>query len=188
MNQQYLILGGARSGKSRYAEQLASQLSDEVIYIATAQAHDNEMQQRIEQHKKDRPSHWLTIEEPQQLADTLLAHDKVGSVLLVDCLTLWLNNLLCSENETLLKNQLDSLLNTLPQLKSPIILVSNEVGMGIIPLGKLSRLFVDESGRLHQRIAYLFDQVVLMTVGIPQYIKGQPYAHNTVDRPDTPLT
>ena len=175
MSQQYLILGGARSGKSSYAERLASQLNNNsVTYIATAQAYDDEMQQRISQHQSDRPQHWRTIEEPLNLADSLLKHDQANHVILVDCLTLWLNNLLCTENDTLLQQQLNALHDTLPQLQSDIILVSNEVGMGIVPLGKLSRLFVDESGRLHQQVASLFEHVVLITAGIPQHIKGTP--------------
>lgn len=172
MKQQYLILGGARSGKSHYAEQLARQINDNVIYIATAQGNDSEMQQRIHQHQKSRPTHWKTVEEPIFLADTLLQHDHAGNVLLVDCLTLWLNNLLCKEDDQLLQQQLAHLLEILPRLKSTVILVSNEVGMGVIPLGKLSRLFVDQSGYLHQKIAAQVEHVVLMHVGIPQFIKG----------------
>lgn len=166
-----LILGGARSGKSRYAEQLAGQSGAEVIYIATATAQDAEMTQRIVQHKNDRPAHWRTIEEPVQLAATLREQSHTGRVVLVDCLTLWLTNLLCHEDQDLLAQETQALLAVLPDLPGQLILVSNEVGQGIVPMGELTRRYVDEAGRLHQRIAAQAEQVILMVAGLPLTVK-----------------
>nr|CAA6829575.1 MAG: Adenosylcobinamide-phosphate guanylyltransferase (EC [uncultured Thiotrichaceae bacterium] len=172
MPQQSLILGGARSGKSRYAEQLAIQSKREVVYIATATFGDSEMKSRILRHKKDRPAEWLTIEEPLSLAHTLQAEARPERVLLVDCLTLWVTNLLCHEDSELFEHETQAILNTLPKLTSHIIMVSNEVGHGIVPMGELSRRFVDETGRLHQQLAAQMNQVILMVAGLPLTIKG----------------
>lgn len=169
---QTLILGGARSGKSRYAEQLALQSQKSVVYIATAQAHDTEMQTRIRHHQANRPSHWLTIEEPLALVATLEAYAQPEHLLLVDCLTLWLTNLLCTEDsEQRLKMELNDLYAVLPNLSSDLILVSNETGLGIVPLGELTRRYVDEVGRLHQRLATQMQQVFFMIAGLPQVLK-----------------
>jgi adenosylcobinamide kinase/adenosylcobinamide-phosphate guanylyltransferase len=166
-----LILGGARSGKSRYAEQLAENSGADVIYIATSEARDEEMQQRIARHRLQRPQHWALVEEPLQLAKALQDHDAAGKCLLVDCLTLWLSNLLCHKNNELFAEQRALLLSTLPTLKSDIILVSNEVGHGIVPMGELNRRFVDESGWLHQDIARIAERVVWVVAGLPQILK-----------------
>lgn len=168
----YLILGGARSGKSHYAETLTQDdPSMDVIYIATATALDDEMQERINHHQKDRPSHWLTIEEPILLAQTLKQHAQENRILLVDCLTLWITNLLTHQNQTLLKIEVKSLLNCISNLPGQVILVSNEVGMGIIPMGELTRRYVDEAGRLHQQLAQKVNTVTLMVAGLPNMIK-----------------
>ena len=165
-----LILGGARSGKSAYAQRLAEQSGHEVIYLATASAGDAEMAARIKQHQADRPAHWRLIEEPVALAQILRQHAADGVCILVDCLTLWLSNLL-GEGDEALAQQRSALLDSFASLPGRIILVSNEVGMGIIPMGELSRRFVDEAGRLHQQLAQQCDTVTLMVAGLPYPIK-----------------
>ena len=136
-----LILGGARSGKSAHAQQLAEQSGDEVIYLATATAGDTEMAARIQQHQAQRPEHWRLIEEPVALAQVLQQQAKEGVCILVDCLTLWLSNLLAAGDDTMLQ-QRAALLDVLPRLPGRIIFVSNEIGMGVVPMGELTRRFV----------------------------------------------
>ena len=172
---QHLVLGGARSGKSHYAEQLALATQKEVIYIATGTAGDEEMQQRIEKHQSDRPQHWQTIEEPMLLADTLERYANTQHCLLVDCLTLWLSNVLFDAQgnyqEDVFLQQKQALLNELPYIQADIIFVSNEVGSGIVPMDSMSRRFVDEAGRLHQQLAQLCTHVTLVTAGIALPLK-----------------
>lgn len=167
-----LILGGARSGKSSYAEKLALESGKKAIYLATAKVLDKEMEQRVSRHKNDRPSAWKTVEESLQLSDALHKWSAPDRIILVDCLTMWLTNLLSDKDESLLKNEVGKLLATLPQLQGEVIFVSNEVGMGIIPMGELTRRFVDETGFLHQQLAQKVNTVILMVAGIPQVIKG----------------
>ena len=167
-----LILGGARSGKSRLAEQKAKDSGQPVVYVATAQAYDDEMQARIQYHQADRPEHWGVAEEPEYLAERLLEIDQINQVILVDCLTLWMSNLLLNEDAEFQVQQCQKLLDILPKLKSDIILVSNETGLGVVPMGQLSRKFVDESGRLHQQLGQLADQVVFCVAGFPMVLKG----------------
>ena len=169
-----LILGGARSGKSRYAENLAVKSNKKLLYIATASVQDDEMLARVEQHKKDRKSQqWITIEEPLSLAQALQENATTDTIILVDCLTMWLNNLLANNNKLRLQTELKSLLTCLESLPCEVIFVSNEVGMGIVPMGELTRQFVDESGRLHQQLAQIVDTVVFMVAGLPLFIKPQ---------------
>lgn len=169
-----LILGGARSGKSRLAERLAMQSGPDVVYVATAQAGDAEMATRIATHRARRPQAWRVCEEPVALAATLRREAAPDRCLLVDCLTLWLTNLLCQPDPDLLAYQRADLLETLPALPGQLILVSNEVGMGVVPLGELSRRFVDEAGWLHQAIAEVCDRVVFIAAGLPLLMKGDP--------------
>ncbi|UOG92762.1 MAG: bifunctional adenosylcobinamide kinase/adenosylcobinamide-phosphate guanylyltransferase [Candidatus Thiothrix sulfatifontis] len=169
---QALILGGARSGKSRYAETLAQHAACEVIYIATAQAHDAEMHARIAHHRTSRPAHWQTVEEPIALAATLQRYATPGRLLLVDCLTLWLTNLLCSTDTECLARETQALLTCLPRLPADLLLVSNEVGLGVVPLGELTRRYVDHAGQLHQQLAAQADTVIFMVAGLPQVLKG----------------
>lgn len=169
----HLILGGARSGKSRLAESIAQQSNFNVIYIATAQALDVEMQNRIFHHQQHRPSHWNTIEEPLYLALQLKQLDQPNQFILVDCLTLWMSNLLLHENADLQTQQCIQLLEILPTLQSHVILVSNETGLGVIPIGEISRKFVDESGRLHQQLGQLADKVTFCVAGFPIILKGE---------------
>jgi adenosylcobinamide kinase / adenosylcobinamide-phosphate guanylyltransferase len=168
-----LYLGGARSGKSRLAEQrvLASGLAR--VYVATATAEDDEMAARIMHHQQSRGSaEWLTLEAPSNLAAVLRREADDSRCILVDCLTLWLSNCLLNEAGVPWEQEREALLNALPDLPGTIILVSNEVGQGIVPMGALSRRFVDESGRLHQAIAQLADRVVFVTAGLEQTLKG----------------
>ncbi len=168
-----LILGGVRSGKSRLAEQHAQASGLEVLYIATATAGDAEMQQRIAHHQQQRPSTWSLIEEPLMLAKVLQQQAREDRCLLVDCLTLWLTNLLLSEDASMLARERDALLEQLKNLPGHIILVSNETGMGIVPEAELARRFGDEAGRLHQQLAQLCDRVILTVAGLPHVLKGK---------------
>lgn len=166
----HLILGGARSGKSRYAEQLAQASLQPVSSIVTAQAEDDEMAQRIAHHQANRPAHWQVIEAPLQLAAALQTHARDGHCIIVDCLTLWLSNLLCQTPEQL-QHERDALLTLLPALPGTVLLVSNEVGMGIIPMGELTRRFVDEAGWLNQAVAGVCERVTLVAAGLPLVLK-----------------
>ena len=167
-----LILGGVRSGKSRLAEQHADASGLDVVYVATAQVRDAEMQQRIAHHQARRPAHWQVIEAGQNLAEVLQQQAADNRCVLVDCLTLWLTQLLCDTNETELRREVDALLAVLPTLPGHIILVSNETNMGIVPLGELSRRYCDEAGRLHQQIGALCERVILTVAGLPLIVKG----------------
>lgn len=170
-----LILGGARSGKSRYAENLAIDSTKQVIYLATGQARDEEMTARIQRHQQDRPAHWQTVEEPIHLAAALKIHAHENHCLLVDCLTLWLSNILFDEQahvqEAVFKQQSQALLDIVITLAGQVILVSNEVGLGVVPMDAMSRRFVDEAGRLHQQLAQRCERVILVTAGLAQVLK-----------------
>ncbi len=172
----HLILGGARSGKSAYAEEQAKTSELAVTYIATAQVYDDEFAKRIEHHKKRRPKDWRIIETPFNLANALLAEDKADQCIIVDCLTLWLAQCICpdcdSPETVSWAAEKSALLDVLPKLKGTILLVSNEVGMGIVPLGEINRQFQDEQGRLNQAIAKVANQVSFITAGLPLKIKG----------------
>lgn len=176
MNNVHLILGGARSGKSAFAEKLAIDSSLPVTYIATAQVYDAEFGQRVAHHKIRRPAHWRTIEQSFNLAETLKTHAKAGECLIVDCLTLWLAQCICPDCERPQnldwQNERDALLATLPTLSGKILLVSNEVGMGIVPLGEINRQFQDEQGRLNQAIAQIAGKVSFIAAGLPLTLKG----------------
>lgn len=171
-----LIFGGARSGKSRLAEHLTGLHGDAIAYIATAdkQYHDTEMTDRVAHHRQQRPRNWQTLEEPTQLATTLRQHASKYDAVIVDCLTLWLTNCLMTEEKMpgFWQQQKNDFLLTLEEASTPIILVSNEVGMGIVPLGELSRRFVDETGFLNQAIARACDRVVFTAAGCPLVLKG----------------
>lgn len=167
-----LILGGARSGKSRLAQQMAQDFDLPVVYVATAQALDPEMQQRIELHQQQRPQNWQLLETPLHLAQNLKQVDQKNQVILVDCLTLWMSNLLLEDDSNTQPVECQKLLALLPELASEVILVSNETGLGVVPMGQLSRQFVDESGRLHQQLAQLADTVTFCVAGLPMRLKG----------------
>lgn len=169
-----LILGGARSGKSSLAEHLAAASGKSVSYIATATAGDSEMACRIARHRQQRPAHWTVLEEPLALSEQLRALDNSTDILLVDCLTLWLSNHLLSSEPERLDTLRDDLCQTLQQLQCDVILVSNEVGMGIVPMGAINRQFVDQAGWLNQAVARCADRVVLVVAGCPMILKGTP--------------
>jgi adenosylcobinamide kinase/adenosylcobinamide-phosphate guanylyltransferase len=168
-----LILGGVRSGKSRLAERVATESGWPVTYIATATSRDDEMRARIAAHRARRSAGWRVVEEPRALAATLHAHAGPDRCLLVDCLTLWLTNLLTTEDATLLNRERDALLEVLPALQGRIILVSNETNMGITPLGELSRRYCDAAGLLHQALAQCCDRVILTVAGLPMVLKQE---------------
>jgi len=167
-----LILGGARSGKSRLAEKLAADSGCAVTYIATSQPLDGEMNERVRHHRARRPPHWALIEESIELARVLRENARVDTCLLVDCLPLWLPNLLLLENPQRLTDERDALLQCLGEPPGEILFVSNETGMGVVPLGELTRRFVDEAGWLHQALAERCQRVVLTVAGLPLTLKG----------------
>jgi adenosylcobinamide kinase/adenosylcobinamide-phosphate guanylyltransferase len=169
-----LIIGGARSGKSSLAEQLALQTGKSVIYIATAnrEYNDDEMQSRIQHHQQRRPSHWQTIEAPLRLAEQITQQASPNHCLLIDCLTLWLSNCLFADEPELWAQQRQALLTAIKAATGDIILVGNEVGSGIVPLGAINRLFVDESGFLHQSLAQICQRVIFTAAGLPLLMKG----------------
>ena len=154
-----LILGGARSGKSRLAESRLKHsvtCGKTIVYIATATARDDEMAERIRQHQQRRPEGWLLVEEPILLADVMAKYNHNNHVLLIECLTLWLSNLLCQSESSLLVAEKQKFIHQLKNMKADIILVSNETGLGIVPMGELSRRYVDEAGWLHQELAQFY--------------------------------
>ena len=167
-----LILGGVRSGKSKLAEQHALATGLPVTYIATATGEDDEMSARIAHHQTQRPDHWQLVEEPLALAATLQRLAAANHCLLVDCLTLWLTNLLCAQDESRLQTEVAAFLQILPTLPGHIILVSNETGMGVVPMGELTRRYCDEAGRLHQAVALACEHVILTVAGLPLKLKG----------------
>ncbi len=178
-----LLLGGARSGKSALASELADQTRLPVIYIATATALDPEMMTRIQRHQQERPAHWQLVEEPRDLAGAIRALDGTERCLIIDCLTLWLSNLLHDEQgnprpSAQLESHFSELASTLVSCEATIILVSNEVGLGVIPLGELTRRFVDEAGRLNQRLAQLAHRVLFVAAGLPLVLKDQTLSTN----------
>ncbi|MCO7546910.1 bifunctional adenosylcobinamide kinase/adenosylcobinamide-phosphate guanylyltransferase [Stutzerimonas nitrititolerans] len=166
-----LILGGSRSGKSRLAERLAAESGLAVTYIATSQPLDGEMAERITQHRQRRPAHWSLVEEPLELARVLREQADARRCLLVDCLTLWLTNLLMLDDPARLVAERDALLESIGQLPGRIILVSNETGLGVVPLGELTRRYVDEAGWLHQAVAARAQRVTFMVAGLPMVLK-----------------
>ena len=162
-----LVLGGARSGKSRHAEALIEALPAPWIYVATAQAWDEEMRERIALHRARRPQGWETVDAPLDLPGALLAH--AGRPILVDCLTLWLTNLILAEHDTAAAGT--ALIEACAGARAPLVLVSNEVGLGIVPDNALARRFRDEAGRLHQALAARAGSVVFMVAGLPMRVK-----------------
>lgn len=166
-----LITGAARSGKSAYAERRAAELGTRRLYIATAEAGDPEMRRRIAEHKKRRGDGWTTVEEPVAWVDALAAWRGRADCALVDCLTLWLSNLLLREDQKFAEQQIDRLLAILPTLDFSVLLVANEVGWGIVPDNLLARQFRDLAGRAHQKIAAMATEVILTVAGIPLTVK-----------------
>lgn len=178
-----LVIGGTRSGKSAHAEALALASGKRVIYIATAEAGDEEMQQRIAHHRDRRDKRWITVEQPITLGTLIEQHGDEEVVLLIDCLTVWLSNLLFSEAMAfpevghieppdVFHRERKALLNALQNARADVILVANEVGQGVVPTGAITRWFVDEAGRLNQAVAAICDRAVLVVAGLPLLLKG----------------
>lgn len=165
-----LVIGGARSGKSGMAERLVTALPGPWTYIATAQAFDAEMRDRIAHHRADRAEGWVTLEEPLDLAGALRQAEVAGRPTLVDCLTLWLSNQILADAD--LDHARAELMALLPALTVPLVLVGNEVGLGIVPDNALARRFRDQAGLLHQEIARIAGRVILMAAGLPLLLKG----------------
>jgi adenosylcobinamide kinase/adenosylcobinamide-phosphate guanylyltransferase len=165
-----LVLGGARSGKSAYAERLI-EAAGCGLYLATAQALDDEMAERIRRHRARRGTAWESLEEPLALAPALLAHARAERPILVDCLTLWLSNLLAAGHDV--DAETAALVSCLPALTGPVVLVANEVGLGLVPQTPLGRAFRDHAGRLNQAVAAAASRVVFIAAGLPIMLKDQ---------------
>ena len=165
-----LVLGGARSGKSAYAEDLALTLSEKPIYLATGRAWDDEMVARISKHKDRRSHQWISIEEPIEVFRTLKDHSDTNTTLLLDCLTLWVTKLMLEERDV--EQEFQVFEAAVRAFKGNLILVSNEVGMGIVPENKMAREFRDYVGDLHKRIADIANEVYLVVAGIPVTVKN----------------
>lgn len=173
MSQIIFITGGARSGKSRLAEELAESFGSPLAYIATGEPKDSEMQARIERHRSRRGTEWHTFEEPRNLTGMVKRHDGLFNGMLVDCITLWLTNLLLGYNDP--QQVLDDVAlfsASFPTLKTPLILVSSEVGMGIVPENSLARTFRDIAGEANELLAGAADEVYVMFSGLPLKLKG----------------
>jgi adenosylcobinamide kinase / adenosylcobinamide-phosphate guanylyltransferase len=167
-----LIVGGVRSGKSRLAEERARDSGLEVVYVATARdALDPELKERIRRHRERRCAAWTVIEEPIRLGATLAAHAAGTRCVLVECLTLWLTNLLCAGEAALIERERCEFERALPELPGRIILVSNEIGLGVVPTDAMTRSFIDEIGLLHQWLARTCERVTIMFAGIPLVLK-----------------
>lgn len=172
-----LITGGARSGKSSYAEKLAAELGEHVLYVATAQAFDDEMRLRIRNHQSDRPDHWQTLERPMEVGKTLTPNPK-QEVILIDCVTLLVSNLVLRMGEDfsgvdgVVSAEIDAIIAAHQQLNAHFILVTNEVGLGIVPANKLSRIYRDALGRANQRLAAYASEVLMMVAGLPLIVKS----------------
>jgi adenosylcobinamide kinase/adenosylcobinamide-phosphate guanylyltransferase len=181
-----LLLGGARSGKSGLAERFARESGKDVVYVATSYAGDAEMAARIAHHRARRPSGWTTVEEATALASALRAQCAPGRIVIVDCLTLWLTNLMFAARQDfpdvgpidlppLFETERAALLDWLDEPSAgDVVFVSNEVGMGIVPYGAVSRVFADEAGRLNQDVAARCDRVLFVAAGLPLALKGAP--------------
>ena len=168
-----LITGGVRSGKSNYAEMRATELGHRRLYVATAQAKDQEMARRIAEHRQRRGGEWATLEEPLDLAQALMAQSGLADCALVDCLTLWLSNLLLQSDAKQAKERVEHLVHTLPALDFHVLLVTNEVGWGIVPDNPLAREFRDLAGWANQQLAAAAHEVVLTVAGIPIVAKNE---------------
>jgi adenosylcobinamide kinase/adenosylcobinamide-phosphate guanylyltransferase len=170
-----LILGGVRSGKSRLAERLAVESGSPVTYLATAQPGSREMAARIEAHRARRPDNWTVIEVPLYLTEALNRRRQDNGCLIIECMTMWITNLLGHPDGSLLEREYRSFLDTLPGLSGEVLIVSNETNMGVIPLGELSRRYCDVAGALHQELASLCDRVILTVAGLPHVLKGNAF-------------
>jgi adenosylcobinamide kinase/adenosylcobinamide-phosphate guanylyltransferase len=167
-----LVLGGARSGKSAYAKSLSEAAAPQRLYLATAEAGDAEMAARIQRHREERRAGWTTREEPLALVEGLSAEAQPGRIVLVDCLTLWLSNLMLAGRNV--EAEIARLAEAIPALKGPAAIVSNEVGLSLVPDTRLGREFRDSQGRANQEVARACDAVVLVAAGLPRLLKPIP--------------
>ena len=170
-----LVTGGCRSGKSRFALKTAEQIADDNrLFIATSQPLDDEMKERVKRHRQERGPDWKTVESPVQLPETVTGSHDSAQVILIDCITMWISNLLLDESLSPRINEyMENLKKTLISARCPVFLVTNEVGMGIVPENRLAREFRDLAGSANQTLAGLADQVVLVVSGIPLWVKGE---------------
>jgi adenosylcobinamide kinase/adenosylcobinamide-phosphate guanylyltransferase len=169
-----LVTGGCRSGKSRFALDYANQHFSKKLYLATCEALDEEMAQRIAHHKKTRGPEWRTIEEPTEIVDKIRRYGDEVEVILLDCITLWLSNLLMRrKDDSEIMKEISFLIDTIREKQTSLIFVSNEVGLGIVPADPLSRRFRDLSGMTNQKIAEAANTAIFMVSGIPIFLKGE---------------
>ncbi len=166
-----LVLGGARSGKSRHAEGLVEAAAPSALYVATAEPRDDEMRRRIAEHRARRGARWAVIEEPLAVAGLLRAETRPGRPVLVDCLTLWLANVMLAGRDP--DAEIDALLAILPRLEGAVVMVANEVGLGIVPENALARQFRDHAGRLNREVAAAADRVHFIAAGLPLILKDR---------------
>ncbi len=170
-----LIIGGAKSGKSRIALDICNSLKRKKIFVATAQALDGEMRERIQRHKEERGGEWVTVEEPINITGKIREYDGPDTAILIDCLTVWISNLFMAYDESLqhVYKSIDKLIEQLARVKGIILVVSNEVGMGIVPENHLARVYRDVAGLLNQRIAHIARRVVAVMAGLPMVLKDE---------------
>ena len=187
MGELNLVLGGARSGKSTFAQQLAQELGDggQVLFVATAQAGDKEMRQRIEKHRQERPANWDTLEVQRDIGQAIVAHSANAKVILIDCVTMLVSNLLMNirdlsfaETETQVVTEIQGLMDCIKATPGTFIVVSNEVGLGLVPPYSLGRTYRDLLGRANQILAREADAVHFLVAGIPLLIKGVAHSRN----------
>jgi adenosylcobinamide kinase/adenosylcobinamide-phosphate guanylyltransferase len=175
MGKMIFITGGCRSGKSRFALDYADRHFSKKLYLATGEVLDEEMARRVENHKKARGPEWRTVEEPIEIVDKISGYGNETEVILLDCVTLWLSNLLLRwDNESRIMEEVDRLRMAMKESRATLIVVTNEVGMGIVPDNPLGRRFRDLAGTANQRMAEVADTVVFMVSGIPIFLKGAP--------------
>lgn len=180
MSGHVLVLGGARSGKTSFAERLAMRAGERPLYLATAQALDAEMRERVKLHQEHRAKRFATLEEPLDLSTALKGAARTHDVILVDCITLWITNLLGANRNV--AEAVDELIGTLPTIEgATVILVSNEVGLGIVPDNALARMFRDLSGAAHQRLAEICAEVHFVMAGLPMTLKGPRLTESAIE-------
>jgi adenosylcobinamide kinase/adenosylcobinamide-phosphate guanylyltransferase len=174
LNKIIFIIGGCRSGKSTYAMRTAEKVpAEQKIFIATCVPQDDEMKQRVARHQRERSQNWVTVEAPLDLPEAILQNNRKGDVILVDCLTLWVSNLLIEiGDENKIEDTISQLIKALEKATCPIVLVSNEVGTGIVPENKLARQYRDIIGLVNQAVAKTASKVIWMVAGIPVTVKG----------------
>ena len=168
----HLVLGGVRSGKSAFAEQQIAATGKSVCYIATSQVWDEEMASRVALHQQRRPAAWQLVEEPIQLAATLAKWNQADNAVIIECLSLWMSNLLCLEDEEVFALESQAFLTEVAGFSGDLVIVSSEVGLGVMPMNKLARRFADEIGTMNQKLANLTERVTFVAAGLPMPLKS----------------